>query len=235
MCPSAPGMLLLRSSHSPIIRSDPTSLVGSVGAETGTVGPPTALPLNPATTHCSWSAAPNLEGPGCRDRVTASLHDLHSVTQEMETFPRAASTNPQLLSHSQGGGVGCPRGRHPLTHPQESPGCEKAEPGVPGTINSPQHLTGGRLSRQLCVTTLSLLESLAMLGPVGLPGGGMGRSKRDGDRSQAWRQLLFSHIECSSGTLLSLSQRSPSPRFPLPDPLDLGRGLGTAQSFWNKR
>lgn len=43
--------------------------------------------------------------------------------------------------------------------------------------------------------------------------------------------LLFSATESSSGTLLALSQGSPSPHFPLSDPSDLGKGLGTAQSF----
>lgn len=48
MCPCAPGMLRLYSSHSRVIRSDTTSPLGPEGEETGTVGPPpAALPLNP--------------------------------------------------------------------------------------------------------------------------------------------------------------------------------------------
>ena len=69
-----------------------------------------------------------------------------------------------------------------------------------------------------------------MLGPAGLQEV-HGEIQRDEDISQAWRQLVLSHRESSSGTLFSLSQRSPSPCFPLSDPSDLGRGLGTAQSF----
>lgn len=137
VCPSAPGMLQLH-----IIRSDPISPVGPVGTETGTMGLPTALLLNPSTTHCSWSAAAlNMEGPDCRDGVTASLRALCSVTQELGTFPRAATTDPHLLSHSQGGS-GVSQGRASPDSPQESPGCEKAEPRISETLNSPQHLTG---------------------------------------------------------------------------------------------
>lgn len=152
------------SPHRHKTRYNITSLVGPVVAEIGTVRcPHCSAPLqgdiNPSTTHCSWGAAPNMEGPGCWDRVTAYLRDLCSVTQELETFPRAASANRPPLCSPTARGTGSPRGGHPLTHPQDSPGCEKAEPGVPGTINSAQHLTGDGPSRQLCVTALSLPES----------------------------------------------------------------------------
>lgn len=72
-------------SHSCIFRSDLTSPVGPVGAETGTVGPPGSSA--PQTIHhiLLMECCPNMEGPGCRDGVTASLRDLCSVTQELET------------------------------------------------------------------------------------------------------------------------------------------------------
>lgn len=164
---------------------------------------PALSPCKGLLTHPP-AAAHNAVGPGRRDRGTASLRDLHRVTQELETFPRTASASPPFSVPELG--AGCPPGGHPLTHPQESPGCEKAAPGVPGTITALP-------SRQPCVTALSPTESRAVPGSAGLHSclGGHGEIREDGDIFWVCSQLLSPHTECPSRAFSPFYLRSPFP------------------------
>lgn len=161
------------------------------------------------------AAAHNAVGPGRRDRGTASLRDLCRVTQELETFPRTASASPPFAVPELG--AGCPPGRASPESPQESPGCEKAAHGVPGTVTAPP-------SRQPCVTALTPTESRAVPGSAGLHSclGGHGEIREDGDASQVCSQLLSPLTECPSRALSPLSLRNRSRREAGQPPPDQG-------------
>lgn len=147
LCLRDPAALLVPQSPHPLQPQVPRGAGRYKGRRHGTLD----LLWHSLTTHCSGCAALSLEGPGCQDRKTASSCNWCSVTQELETSAWAASTNSFLFAVPQPEWkVRCPRGGCPLTHPQQSPGYEKAEPWGPGDCKP---------SRRLYVIALSLPES----------------------------------------------------------------------------
>lgn len=171
--------------------------MGPVGAGTGAVGPlPRSVPLqgspDPATSCCSQRG-------GSFPYVTCA-----ESPRSWKLFPGPHPPHPLFAVPELG--AGCPPGRASPESPQESPGCEKAAHGVPGTITALP-------SRQPCVTALTPPESRAVPGSAGLHGwlGGHGEIREDRDTSQVCSQLLSPRTECPSRALLPLSLRNPFP------------------------
>lgn len=99
---------------------------GSCGCRYRHCGTPCLSVPQPSTTRCLWRvlAADLPQREGQLPYVTCAVSP-----KSWKSFPELHSLTLNCSPTDGGEEVGRPRGGHPLTHPQESPGCEKADPG----------------------------------------------------------------------------------------------------------